>query len=605
MAPRFSGTPQEAPKAKPRFSGKPFNPRGATSIDDILARGDAPTGKEPSLVESTIDTIGGTGAGAANLAVDTIATPVDVLQMIKQAEDRSAIGRDDSQWYNKPLTDYLFSPETNQSIKSAREGLFDTTAEVRKTVDEGVYQPKYGTGKVVKKAIPWLAPPIVAPGKAARVKQGGERLFQLAGDVIAQGALPMAAYEGVKQYVGSDVAAMLAALTTGVTASGARSIKSPEAVTARDYRGTTDRTWDDMGRLQDEQRALGLEITPAEAHAQITGQVQSGPLQTQRYLEATPIGQLKSGPMMANRGNQVEQGLNTVLDQIAPRPTDQHMIGSNVSEAGQRVIEQTRQRGNEQTAPLYQAAELDTVPQPVYDALSADPAYAEALQRLRDDKVLGQKYHNYPDNSVAVNDAVTKDLFARGEAASNRSNPEYGPHRGSLQTNAAQTARNAATQASPNYAQALAEQNQFRQGELRNVEEGPVGDFAKARDTQAVGNVMLPPKPTANDVPAMVDALTLLKQETPMLPAAARQHIDQMFMDLGGRTRSANREWVGADLAKDIAGSPAQRDRTRTVLETIGASGAAADLDRRIEAPSTTSAMSGPLAAPRLPTGWT
>lgn len=641
MAPRFSGTPQSQPQTKkPRFSGKPvetekpteaeqramyrpgtvpstapaMRPRGAVSIDELLADAPPDPNAAPSNVEAVLDLIKSSPSSIAKLITETIGAPLSVARM-----DSIDAPPEDMPWYRKTVPQLLGYEDY---ARPAREALAGGQDAVRGAIEENLPQPQYSAGKVADEALQWLAPAAAAPGKAARVKKGFEKAFQIGGDVITQGALPWAAYEATKHYVNNDIAAVLAALTTGVGTSAARSVKSPEALLARDYRGTTDQAWDALTRLQDEQKALGLDITPAEAHAQVTRQTQSGPLQTQRYLEATPIGQLKAGPLLANRGNQVEQGLNQVLDQIAPRSSDPHMIGPQIAEGAENVIRSVEGQRTAAEQPHYRAADPTDVNPQELDAFIAnldaeiaqytpDNVHRQVLEQFRNRFVqtparpgapasvhagTGQPVPARPGTPEALAydrrnlDSIKKEFreaTKQGQVGQQGTKANIkgiiGRHLDELDAILKEEGANTPSQGALDYRTGVDTHANFTDFILDPLKQGPIGDFSRAKTTGAVGNIMLPAKPTANDVPAMVEALTRLKQETAALPAAARQKIDQLFMDLGGKTRSANREWTGADLAKELAGSPAQRARTQAVLESIGAGDAASNLDRRIE----------------------
>ena len=646
--PTFGDNPVIKPTGKPAFGDNPVvapqapaGPRAMT-IEDVQ-RGIAEDAAAPSIGEYALDTAGGALAGGANWLTNLILTPVDLSRMAKESEDVIGAHADKSAWYNRPLTELLFSPETNQDIANFRGKVFSGADTVRKSVDEA-YQPKYGPGKFAKAAIPWIGPSMF-PSKAALLKSGTERAVHMGADLLAQGALPWAAYEGAKRY-GGDAAGLLAALLTGVGTSVGRSIKTPEATIARDYRGTGDRTWEQIVGLQDQQlREFGQDITPAEAHAQVTGVSRSAPLHGQQSAEATNVGQEIAAPYLARRGPQVEAALRThVLDPLAPTPVEPQMIGPDVAEAAGNEIRSVEQQRTAAEQPSYRAADPTPVDRTQMDAFVAD--LDTEIARYNPDSSIGNVLREFrqrlvnapatpgtpgtPAQRVPIgpngarlpperaNEAVrwestpavpgtpgTPEQFAYDRLNLDTVKKEFrdatkqgqigqvsipsnvkgviGGYLDRLDNILTEHGAAAPTQGALDYRRGKEIHADVTRNVVAPVTEGPVGELAGAKTTQDVGKILFPAKPKANDVPGMVDAITRLTARTAQMPAAARQAIEQIFSDIGGKTRSGNREWIGADLAKALAGDPARRARTAAVLNAMGAGPVARQLDSLIE----------------------
>jgi hypothetical protein len=140
-----------------------------------------------------------------------------------------------------------------------------------------------------------------------------------------------------------------------------------------------------------------------------------------------------------------------------------------------------------------------------------------------------------------------------------------------LRTGAAQTARDTASRVSPAYSQALAEQHRLRQGELKDVESGPVGDFAKATDTDAVSSLLFPPVPTKGNIDAMGDAITRIKGSGQEMLPAVREALDRLLSSVSTGTLAGDRTRVGPKFAQKLVGSPQRKDLLDAVLTTAGA----------------------------------
>lgn len=557
--------------------------------------------------------------GTADLATNLLLSPIDMLRMSKESEDAMASTRDQSKWYNKPLNEYLFSPEVTQGIDTAREATFNAADTIRSVEHDAIWEPRTGTGEFARDITPWVAPALAAPSKAAAAKQGVERLLSTSGDVLAQGLLPYGAYRGTKELGGNDAAAMLASLFTGVGATGLKSARTADTLLARDYRGTTDTTWDAMQALEQEQKGFGQRLTPAETHAQVTGQTSSGPLLTQRYLEATPVGQQVIAPQLAERGNEVARALEThVLDPLAPPITDPHMIGPQVSEAATQVRRGAEAQRTAAEQPHYRAADPTDVDVQALDDFVADldaeiaqytptnphrqvleafrnrfvqtPAVPEVPPSRRnptgtpaEPEVLAYDRRNLDSIKKEFRDATKQgEVGATGIAANTKG--ILGSHLERLDNILREEGSATPSPGAQSYRTATDTHANVTEMVVDPITQGPVGQIEKAQTTPAVGDILFPQKqPIANDLLPMQEAVTAIQQHTNALPAAARQQIEQLFAEVQGKTRSGNREWIGADLAKALASDPAKRARTRGILESMGQHQVAADLDRIIE----------------------
>jgi len=136
---------------------------------------------------------------------------------------------------------------------------------------------------------------------------------------------------------------------------------------------------------------------------------------------------------------------------------------------------------------------------------------------------------------------------------------------------------------SPEYQQGKQTHADVTRDVVKPAEHGPIGDFSRADTTEAVGNLMFPGKPRANDLPAMADAMRRLRDQGARLRGAARQKFDQILLDVSGNTRSGDQQNIGPDIAKALAGSPEKRARNIGVLRALGAGDVADTLDSMIE----------------------
>ncbi|MER9423200.1 hypothetical protein NKI88_12185 [Mesorhizobium sp. M0317] len=239
---------------------------------------------------------------------------------------------------------------------------------------------------------------------------------------------------------------------------------------------------------------------------------------------------------------------------------------------------------NAQTRPLYDAAQQQIIPQAHFGPIAADPRFTAGLARLRGNPELAPDYAHLPDNSIGVVDAVTKDLNARGEALSSVANPLYGPELAGKSTGSAAEARNAATNHSPAYAQALAEREALRRTALNPLEQGPVGRVAAAKDTAGAGNAILPQNPlTGSAGEAAAAARRLVAEDSAATAGLVRQNLADRFSKANTETQDGVRDFAGAKFHKDVAGNDARQEVLDAVLREIPGGHAAASMPELLD----------------------
>ncbi|MES0108840.1 hypothetical protein [Mesorhizobium sp. M0013] len=374
-----------------------------------------------------------------------------------------------------------------------------------------------------------------------------------------------------------------------------RSYNAPGAAVRRATEGTTDAEWAAAKALQDNN--TGIALSGPEAHAQARDGA-SKLLDLQRVVEGSTTGGNKTGPFYAQRPAQVDAAVGRQLDEIAPQSPDPYALGPRAAEAAGDVIDKTRQNINAQTRPLYDAAQPQQIATAEFAPIAADPRFVAGLKRLREDKELAPDYANMPDNSVGVVDVVTKDMAARGEALSTVANPLYGPELAGKSTVGAANARNIATQESPEYAQALAEQEALRRTQLNPLEQGPVGSVAKATDTRTAGEAILPRDPLAGAAPSNADAVKRLAAEDPDTTAAlVRQNLADRYSAAQTETQSGSRETAGAKFHKSVAGNDERSALLDAVLRALPNNQASVTMPELLDVLQATMRRQGPGSA--------
>lgn len=533
---------------------------------------------------------------------ETAMLPVSALRLIEQgggwAADkvenfgRGALG------YN-PISDETRAAREQHRDESAlgqfADSVYGAQDAARADRESVLYQAKTTPGQFTETIGEFLAPGGL-PNKAVRAAPAGIRrtadyLADLWGNAVVPGAVSETAGQMTEGTDYEDVARMVGAVGGNVASAGVRSAQAPERVVRRATSDMTDADWEAALGLQNNQ--TGVRLTGPEAIAQATGGA-SGLPNLQRVVEGSLEGRAQMAPFFAERPAQVDTAVGSLLDEIAPQSPQPSTLGPRAAEAGGQVIDNTRREINEQTRPLYAAAETQQIvppgaplPPPLPAEL-ADPRFQEALRELRAHPELAPDYAHLPDNSVGVVDAVTKDMFAKGEAASTQANPLYGPRRGALNTqsatNARDVARDPARGGSADYDAALIEQERLRRTKLQPVEEGPVGRVSKAGDTAAAEQAILPQNPLTGSAGETTDAIRALLAEDPdTVTALVRQALGDRYTKTSTETMEGAREFTGAKFHKDVAGNDARQEVLQALLAELPNAGPSAALPELLD----------------------
>jgi hypothetical protein len=463
-----------------------------------------------------------------------------------------------------------------------RDLIFGAQDSVRGVMDDNLYEAKTLAGKFAQTGAEFAAPGAL-PGKAARLAptlagKAGNYARDFFGNVAAPAVLSEGAGQLTEGTSWEGPARALAAVSGNAAVAANRSFNAPDSVVRRATGDMSDTDWQRAIGLQD--NTTGIRLTGPEAIAQVTGGASALP-DVQRVIEGSVGGRAITAPFFAQRPIQVDSAVAEVLDLIAPQAANPFTLGSRAAAAADNAITDVRGRINDSTRPLYQAAEPQRLPSPEFSTVSSNPSFAAAVQRLRADRELGPRYASMPDDSVGVIDAVAKDLFERGEAMGNKANPTYGPYKGSLSTGAAADARNAASRSSPEYAQALAEQERLRELILGPLEAGPVGQVAKTSDTASAGNAILPQNPMTGSGRETALAVRMLDDQDPSATRGLiRQNLTDRYQRAATETQEGSREFAGAKFRKDVAGNDARQEVLDAVFGALpnGPTREAADL---------------------------
>jgi hypothetical protein len=212
--------------------------------------------------------------------------------------------------------------------------------------------------------------------------------------------------------------------------------------------------------------------------------------------------------------------------------------------------------------------------------ISADPVFIEGLKRLRKDPWIGPQLEHLPDDSVAVIDAIKKNL---DETASNLRSPTAGTARNNFAASIIDdgnanmvSAADLATGSRRgqgvvgSYEAARTQQAQLRQQYLEPLLNGPLGKLAeKDMTTKRAIEATFPSQPLANSQDEIGTTMRALVQRS---QTAARQLV------------RAHAESTFNQAAKDLVGGPNQNGGARFAAALIGNPQQRANLQAAVEA---------------------
>jgi hypothetical protein len=408
----------------------------------------------------------------------------------------------------------------------------------------------------------------------------GQKLLN-AGRVVGDWLIPAIMSETAGQVTKGTAAEPWARAAGGIGANvGAATVRARSDAPARTVRDATrnltQAELDAAQRLHETAARLGVPLSGPEAiQAATNGATKLGDVQ--RVVEGSTSGGAVTSRFYADRPERVRTAAEAAFDTIAPPSAAPSTLGPRAAEAATGAIDDVRHGINAATRPAYQAAERHTLAQADFDPIAADPAFRASLQRLREDPVLGPHYRNQPDNSVAVIDAVTKDMRDRSVALGNRQNPGFQSQAAGMYGSGAAEARDIARDPARGgvraYDDALTMQEQARRQNLEPLEQGPLGRVAAATDTRSAYGELLPQRPHVGGDRELVDTIMRLEARDPGAAGAlVRQSMADTFDESTRRLVGGENQYGGARFAKDVAGTTQQQTNLDAVLGTVNRS---------------------------------
>lgn len=453
---------------------------------------------------------------------------------------------------NAPKPRFDFNPPNAAAIAGA----------IERNVTGELHQPQTTAGKYAQSVAEFAPTALAGPGGVI-------------GNVVRYGVLPGVASEAAGQLAEGTKLEPYARVAGGFAGLGAGALtaRPSTAVGAiREAAGNVDQAT--MGKalvLFDDAERIGVPLTWAEAIQQASGGA-TKLADVQRVAEASQRGGTVLKPFMAERPGQIEGAVRQTSDRIAPTPMDPYSVGPRIADAATANIEATREGINAAARPYYRAAEPMPIGIPDMWRVSQAPGFPEALRAVRNNPQLNRGLEHLPDDSVAVLDAVKKQLDQGAQNVASVVNPDRNLRVSSGMGQDARLVRDAAERASPDYARALEIERQGRESVLTPMQQGPIGRASQAATTEQTVEALLPRAPLAGSEGKVGEAFRVLSETDPVaLGNLLKQRFEGAYNTAGRDITSGANEWAGARMRADLVGNRQAGENLRTALrETRG-----------------------------------
>lgn len=362
----------------------------------------------------------------------------------------------------------------------------------------------------------------------------------------------------------------------GAAALATRPATAERAIAEALPKGVTPQMFDKAQGLMDHAKSLGVDLALPEALSQVAGK----PVLTNvmRHLEGAHQTEGQMGEFFGNRPQQVEGAGRSQFDTIAPVNNAPSTIGPAIGQAAEQTSNDIRGAINRATKPSYDAAAQSLVPPSVHATMRSDPLFVDALDAVRNDPAKNSFVRGHSDRSVAVYDAVKKELEERSTKAANPMQPGASQAVASATGSLGDTVKGVAIAADrlaangpSSYEAALSNQGTLRERYLNPILQGPLGKLA-GRDTGTKDAIeaLFPAKPLANSEQEISTAVSALSKRHPQAAEdLVRAHLEGAFNSATKDLQSGANQAGGAKFRAQIIGDPQQRLNLRAAVEAL------------------------------------
>lgn len=445
-----------------------------------------------------------------------------------------------------------------------------TSNDIQKGIEQytgDFYKPQTTAGEYAQTAGEFL--PAAFGGEASIPMRAARTLIPAATSETAGQLAKGSSYEPVARFLGALAGG-------GATALASRPGTAARAIQQQLPDGITPQMVNQADVLMQEAANRGMQLAWPEALSQVAGR----PVLTNvmRHLEASPQTESRMAEFFGQRPQQVETAVRGELGNIAPVNNAPSSIGPAVGAAGEDIATRIRGAINTATRPMYDAAGQHLVPRQVHAAMMDDPLFTQALNAVRNDPARNSFVRGQSDRSVAVYDAVKKELEERAHNAAQPLNPNAsqavasatGTLGGDVRDIAIASER-AATNGPSAYQAALARQADLRERYLTPFLNSPLGRAA-GRDTttkQAI-EALFPSHPLANSEREIGQSVrALANRNVRAAEDLVRAHVEGVFNEAAKDLQTGANQAGGAKFRTRLVGNAQQRANLQAAVEAL------------------------------------
>jgi hypothetical protein len=326
----------------------------------------------------------------------------------------------------------------------------------------------------------------------------------------------------------------------------------------------------DAQSLMADARNMGVNLTWPEALSRVTGK----PVLTdlQRELEGASQTRERMGEFFADRPEAMDRAALETFGKIAPATTTPSLVGQEAQRTAKGVLGEVRGKINKYAEPYYQGAEGRTIDPNDWVTIQQTPGYHELRDRIRNNPHLNADVAHLPDNSVGFLNEVKKQFDIDARNAAKSSNPIQNTRIAGSLAQGAQTVKNAAIKASPEYDVALTAEREARREFLDPLMAGPLGKMAKSPDTQRAMDALFPDGPLANSHHEIADAVGKLSGKNPLIASQlVRGHLESTWNQAAKQAAAVTgtSQFGGANWFKAIGGNPQQLENVKAAVRAL------------------------------------
>lgn len=506
--------------------------------------------EKPGYLDTAKDVAQALPTGILKGAIGLAGLPGDMSRVVTGVSDAIA----------EPILKYFGLDPLPEAIKENRPAQALGSASIRQRFEDAtgkLYQPQTTAGRYAQTVGEFI------PGT-------GGKLANVLRYAVAPGIASEAAGQATEGTAFEPFARAGAAVAAGGVASMiGRGNRAPEAL-APALQGIDDAALTNAKSIMDDAARQGITLTWDEAINHATkGATSLGDVR--RLIEQTQEGAAVLRPIMAQRPGQVDAAARRTFDRIVPQPAQPFGVGRVAGEVAESRVNDVRDAINAATDPLYSAASGVRLSAQDMARVRALPGYSEAAAAIRKDPQLARYVQGLPEDSVGFLNEVKKYLDTAGKQAASAVNPQGNMQRAAGYGIDASAVKQAAEAASPEYARALAIQQQARETILQPILDSPIGKIAgKDTTTKQALEALFPKDPLVGSAGDVSQAVGVLAKAKPIVAQhLVRMHAEGVFNQAAKNLQGGENVMGGAKFAAAIRGNAQQAENLEAAIRAL------------------------------------